>query len=46
MWARRPREETTHLVAAVESKGSLRLEAFGLGITQIFDTKEFENKIL
>jgi hypothetical protein len=44
---RKPQEETTHLVAAVESKAHLRPGGICASkITQIFDTKDFKNKIL
>jgi hypothetical protein len=42
---RRPQEETPYLVAAVESRASLRLVNLLPVIIQIFDKKEFESKI-
>ena len=42
---KKAQEETSYLLAAVESKASLRLVNVALRITQIFDTKEFENNI-
>jgi hypothetical protein len=44
---RKPQEETTHLVAAVESKAHLRPGGICASkITHIIDTKDFKNKIL